>query len=400
MATFRTFAFHCLATVAAWSATARAEVPAQPPVRPLFALAYWEAMPGPMPLPVFDAMAIEFRGSLIVAGGFTKSLEATKAIQIRHPLHGWLPVGSTLDEPRARGTLTPLGGSRALVLGGFSGTWGHDAQPLSSGETIDLMVAGSSRPIEAWPGSLDGHSATPLPDGRVAVVCECALRVFDPATSSWSDPLELVSERRRHAAVLVGMTLVLIGGDQAGTIESIDLRAASPASELWNSPRLPALDAVAAIALGGHTAFAVGGIDRERAATVNSTWIIDVQKRSASPGPSLGLQHGAHEVTLALHARGVLVLDGEWRADGTRGNANAALLIDPRRTGKVWTLPSLHGPLNLSRRVLVSKLDGSMEAIGGYRYRSPIDAPPDETVGVIVDGSGQRLVVDAAGTAD
>ncbi len=375
-----------------------------------------------MPLPVFDAMALEIRDQVVIAGGFTKAMEATKAIQIRHPSHGWLPIGSTLGEPRARASLTPLPSGRVLVLGGFAGTWGKNAVPLASGETIDLLVAGSSRSIEPWPESLDGHSATPLPDGRVAVACGCEVRVFDPEKEQWSSPIELHCERRHHASALVGMTLVLVGGDPAGTIESIDLRDPEPQSplrsELWRMGLPGPLDHIACMAVDGRSAFAAGGLDPIEGVSVNSTWCLDIAKRMVVRGPSLELPQGACDLILASHPRGVLVLDGEWRSHGERGNANAAFLLSPivgsdsRGASavdgidgivvnrRVWALPTLAGQLNLSRRILLRKPDGSIEVLGGYRYQSPDGASTNEAVGVIVDGSAQRLVVDAQGTAD
>jgi hypothetical protein len=391
----------CLCVVAGLGAVAAA-----PPASPRFALAYWEAMPGPMALPVFDAMVADVRGHVVVAGGFTRDLEATQAIQIRHPLYGWLPIGTALSDPRGRATITPLPDDRFLILGGYRGTWGRDARPLADGETLDLLLAGSNRPVDAWSEPLEGHTATPLPDGRVAVVSGCELRFFDPTFDGWSEPVHLSTERRHHAAILVGRTLVLIGGDEAGTIESFDLREDPPTSTLWQVVDLPPLRDAAAIALDGRMGFIAGGFDESARRTTARTWIIDVARRAIDDGPALPLERGAGSLALALHPRGVLVLDGEWRRDGddgeSRGNANAAFLVDPRRGARAvaWSLPALDGPLDLSRRMLLRHEDGTIEAIGGYRFRSPIGARPGEEIGVVVDGSGQRLVVDAQGTAD
>ncbi len=379
-----------------WSASAAGSPPAL-----RFGLAFWEAMPGPMRVPVFDAMAIESGDRLIVLGGFTRELTATRAIQVRHPIDGWLPVGSALLEPRADASLVPLERNRVLVLGGYSGTWGKDATVRDDGETLDPSVAGSGRAIEPFGEPFDGHSATRLPDGRVAVACGCTLRIFDPHGETWSDPIELAHERHHHAAILAGSTLVLAGGDDEGTIESIDLDDPRPACVAWESDLGATLSRVGGAAIDGRMVLLAGGLEATENVTLGCTYLVDVAKRTVRPGPALPLDRGGCDLVVVPHPRGMLILDGEWRLDTVRGNANASLLMTQLDgTPEIWRLPGLSASLDLAHRMIVRKSDGSVEAIGGYRYRSPDSALPGEEVGVIVDGTGQRLVVDAAGTAD
>jgi hypothetical protein len=405
---------------------------------PQFRLAYWEAMPGPMHLPVFDGMAMEIGQHVVVLGGFTRGLEATRAIQIRTPIDGWRPIGSALREPRARASLLPLEGNHVLVLGGYSGTWGKNAVARDDGEILDPLVAGSARDIEPFGESLNGHAATRLNDGRIAVSCGCSLRLFDPTTETWSRTFELACERRHHASIVVGETLVLIGGDDESSVESIDLRSlnsssgepgrlAEAGSVVWESTLVVASDRgaefpfqqhetmrlthAAAIPLDGRFAFAAGGYLHGSQTTVSSTWVLDVAKRLVKPSVTLPLPQGASDLTLTRHPRGVIVLDGEWRASSGRGNANAGFLIarildaSGPATPDLWRLPTLGSSFDLAHRILVRCADGNVESIGGYRYRAP-DASPnppaamDGEVGVFVDGSSQRLVVDVSGTAD
>jgi hypothetical protein len=370
---------------------------------PPFGLAFWEAMPGPMPLPVFDAVATESRGQVIVMGGCTSELAATRAVQVRHPMHGWLPIGCSLLEPRAKPTLTPLVSGRVLVLGGWDGRWGEAVRHHADGETLDPLVAGSGRRIEAWAEPLEGHTATVLPDGTVAVVCGCELRLFDPYTERWSDAQLLERERHGHAAILVGWTLVLAGGDEEGTIESLDLAAWPPQPTLW-TPRLDGAPRdLAGIAIDGSSALLAGGFRQSDQSTCDQTYVLDLQRQSIRPGPDLGLERGACSLTLAKHPRGILVLDGEWRSEGRRGNADASLLLRPLASvgeRDRWALPKLGPRLDLARRTLLVRRDGSVEALGGYRFIAPGEAREGAEAGVGVDGSDQRLVVDAAGVAD
>jgi hypothetical protein len=378
---------------------------------PCFGLAFWEAMPGPMRVPVFDAVAVESRDQLVVLGGFTDRMEATRAIQIRHPIDGWLPVGSALIEPRARATLIPLERNRVLILGGYSGVWSQDARALDDGETLDPLVAGSARLIESFGAPLDGHSATPLPDGRIAVACGCDLRLFDPRTESWSDPIELLRERRHHAALVVGRTLVLAGGVGEASVESIDLDREPLVSVAWDSDLGAAIGYAEGIAVDGRHGLLAGGLASEERVTLGCTYLLDVAKRIVRPGPRLPLERGACDLTLVRHPRGMLILDGEWRAADERGNANAALLLTGlsgvegdgtqiASNARVWRLPGPDDANALARRMLIVRRDGSVEAVGGYRFVAPERALPGEPAGVVVDGSGQRLVVDALPAAD
>lgn len=369
---------------------------------PLFGLASWHAMPGPMPLPVFDAGAAMVRRHLVVLGGCTRELVATRAIQIRHPVHGWLPVGSSLLEPRARASTTRLADGRVLVLGGWHGAWNRDASHHRDGEILDPLVAGSSQRIAGWEESLEGHSATLLPDGRVAVACGCTLRILDPIALRWSDPIALERPRRHHAAAIVGETLVLIGGDDESTVESIDLAAAEPASRLWKASLPHALAEGSAAAIGGSAILVAGGVDHE-GNSLDRTHLLDAATEGVRPGPDLGLAQGACRLALVPHRRGVLVLDGEWRLDGARGNADAAILLRPLaapRERDRWALPKLGPHLDTARRILVLGDDGSVELLGGYRFIAPGEGRELADVGVVVEGSGQRLVVDALGVAD
>lgn len=357
-------------------------------------------MPGPLPLPVFDAAAAFVGDRLVVVGGVTQSLEATPAIQIRHPIYGWMPIGSNLLEPRGQPTLTRLPSGRWLALGGWSGTWGKNVTYHNGGETFDPLAAGSSRAIEPWNESLEGHTATPLPDGRVAVVCGCELRVYDEA-GTWSSEVELVRPRHHHAVALVGQMLVIIGGDDEGTVESVLLGDEPLQSELWGERfSVPIADS-SAIALDARFALVAGGADRRSDVTLNATWIIDAARRQIRPSLPLGFERGACDVALFAHPRGVIALGGEWRDGVARGAADIAMLMRPfEGEHRRWALPGNPRLAPFSRRVAIRAADGSFEVIGGYRFVAPDAADPNARAGVTVGDGGERLVVDANRVAD
>lgn len=377
-------------------ATATSEIPS-------FALAYWQAMPGPMALPVFDAAVAAVGDTVVVLGGVTETMTATRAIQLRVPIHGWQPVGSNLLEDRANPSCTPLGHGRYLVLGGWSGTWGHDAVPRADGEVLAPLIAGTSRAVTPWHESLEGHSATRLPDGRVAVACGCAVRVFDPLVDDWTLEVELVRERRHQAAAMVGWNLVLVGGDAEGTVESVWFGAPEPASSLWDERLASPLSESSAIALDERFALCVGGADPETRTTTPATFVLDTARRAIRPSARLSDARGACDVTLCVHPRGIIALGGEWRTGAERGAADTALLLRPLASPpapRQWALPRIPVSADHSRRLVLSHPDGTIELLGGYRFVGPEDAVDGDDAGVVVDASNQRLVVDVTGTAD
>lgn len=157
-----------------------------------------------MPMGVFDSAA-EMAGEwLVVTGGFTRELEATPAIQVRHDVRGWRPIGTQLATPRARHTQTTLLDGRVLVVGGVTGRLSGDSQQaleaLASAEVFHPLIAGSEMIELAEP--LVGHTAHLLPDGRVAVVGGGWVRLFDPAEAAFTEAIRLARPRRHHAAVL------------------------------------------------------------------------------------------------------------------------------------------------------------------------------------------------------
>ncbi len=158
----------------------------------------------PMPLGVFDCAAGRSGEWLVVTGGFTAELEATPAVQVRHSLRGWRPIGTQLAQSRARHTQTTLADGRVLVIGGVKGRLSGDSQqalePLASAEVLHPLMAGSA--VIEMSEALVGHTAHLLPDGRVAVVGGAWVRIFDSEAGGFTEAIRLARPRRHHAAVL------------------------------------------------------------------------------------------------------------------------------------------------------------------------------------------------------
>lgn len=415
---------HLAATLLALPQPAAGDLVAEPIAPPAAAIAVAETAaaaiglrwqraddpPATLPLPVFDAVAIEADGRLAVLGGADASLRATAAIQLHDPRHGWLPIGSQLSTPRAEATSLRLPCGRLLVLGGWQGRLGGrgDEAPrhLDDGEILDPLVAGSGFLLPSFGGSLEGHSATLDAAGGVIVVAGGLARRLDPASGRWSDAVPIDPPRRHHAALPDGAGGVLLFGGVGGPGE-----AATPPTRIdrvaWEAARgrlevvptglsipEPLAHAAAIDGADGSTVLLVGGIRPLSGSTSARSWRIDLAEGAIRPGPPLPDPRGAARFSVVPHRGGVALLGGEWRDGSARGASELSLLLDlvdlDGSPGAFSPLPPL--PPAGSRRLAIARSSGAIELIGGYRFTGRLDAaatgvPP----GVEVSGIHLRL---------
>lgn len=371
--------------------------PAPASVAPPSLPADWRTPSGSMPLAVIEAVLAERDGRLVLLGGLDSAFEATAAIQILDPRQGWLPIGSQLGVPRAGARSVLLHDGRVAILGGFAGAV---ASPVhhEDGELLDPLVAGSSRVIEGFGGSLEGLTATPLPAHLALVAAGDRVRVLDLATLGWSEPAALSPPRRHHLAIPLGdgQVLLLGGADSAAAPIATLVRTSS------EDPTAPPIveeiaidDASASFpARLRHAASApieggviiAGGLDPESLRTSERLWRFDEASRSLGALPSLPQATGASHLLLASIDQGVVVVGGEWRVGAARGPADFSLVLerDPSdRAAWRWrSLPPL--PVSGSRRMLRRTAEGGVEILGGYRFRDRREAeetslPPGAT---------------------
>jgi len=388
-------------------------------------LSHWREASDPMllPLPVVDAAVSEHDGHLVLLGGMTESLEATPAIQILSPRHGWLPIGSRLLRPRAGALAVPIDERRLLLLGGWQGRrHAADERWHDGGEILDPLVAGSSASIPPFGTSLEGASATRLADGSVLVAAGALLRRFDPGTALWSDPLELPHPHRHHAAIGIdGWSVLLLGGDgedhrsaaadsqradAAGTASSRLVRWCPHARSLSLESAVPevpnplAAPAIAAIGPSGPWLL-LGGCCPRSGRSRAETWWLDGPEAPLRPGPPLPEARGALGVQIATRREGIVILGGEWRGPGERGASNLALLLRPMPEG-VWAWWHLEAlPDSASHRMAHPRSDGATELLGGYRFNAPAEAATrNRDPGVELLRSHHRLVLPPAGHWD
>lgn len=328
----------------------------------------WRDWLPPMPEPVLDGVCVLEGNWVTVVGGFDRSLNAVPYVQIHHPQDGWLPIAAQLREPRARHSVTRLRDGRWLVCGGVAGAVNGELKPVTSCEVIRVGVAGSQdvAPLDA---GLMHHTAHALSDGSVAVIGGDAVRIFDPTTLSWTRRAALASPRALHASVLLpGDRLLVIGGDERGTLEEVTIAAERSTTSVWADGLGAGVQECAAAMLPDGRVVIAGGVatTAEGGTTVGCTWIADPASRTLTPGPELPCPQGAARVGAFSVRSGVLLLGGEWRTDSARGEANMAMLLRAEGpTPQIWSVAAL--PRAVSRSMWASSGD-QVFMIGGYRF--------------------------------
>lgn len=347
--------------------------------------AQWTTLELPPPLvPVFDGVPAVRHDMLAIVGGFGKDLRTTPIIQLLHPTRGWLPVGSQMREARAGHTMTELGDGRVLIAGGVQGTLGGELTHVLSCEVLDPLRAGSefAPPIDE---PLVGHTAHALGDGRAAIICNASVRIFDANTMSWSTRISIAHPRRGHASVLLeDGSIVIIGGDEHGTIETIHPDQADGATSvtfslervdarveddsLWCAWLEHPLSEASAIVLDDGRILVAGGVDGSTGCSIDSTWFLDPATRRIERGPSLQVPSGVASATVIDQQGLILILGGEWVRPDDRGPANASRVYDARER-RLWTTAPI--PSDAARRMWYRARNGAIAALGGYRFIAP-----------------------------
>lgn len=210
-----------------------------------------------------------------------------------------LPVGvSSLGAAVADNTLFVYGGHcgkthtydtssvldsfHRLKLDGKSG-W----EPLPGGPKLQGVTLTAHRGKVIRVGGMTPFNAPGQPTD-IRSTAECA--VFDPVVGSWSKLPPLPSPRSSHDAVLIGDTLLVVGGwssrgssghDWHDTVVSLDLSATTLE---WKSARQPfKRRALTAAAIGGKV-YVIGGLTADGGA-VRSVDVYDPAAGTWTAGP-------------------------------------------------------------------------------------------------------------------
>ena len=341
---------------------------------------------------VADAGTARLDRTAVLVGGFTAELAATAAVQVRNPRHGWEPVGCALLTPRAGATIIALDEERLLVIGGWTGVLPGEVTRLGSVEICEPAQPHRRRattpPFETTEGGLEGHAATILPDGRVALLHQNRFSVFDPEAERWSPPATLDTTFLHPAVSAVGPDhLVLIGGmlEEGGTsVCSIHLSPHDIRQVHWSDTSVPALRDAASIALDGERVLVVGGsID---GTSDPRTWILDAARRDVRPGPTLPIAGGIADAILHRSAFGILVVGGERRIEGRPVPPSGPAIVQLDRN----SARRLPAPPALAIRTAILANPAGIERFGGYRFEA---ATRDRgRASVLEDATSLRLV--------
>ncbi len=345
--------------------------------------ARWKSLDGPR-VPVAGSVGVVKEHHTALLGGFTDRLEATAAVQIRDPRHGWMPVGTALLEPRAEASAIPLDDGTWLVIGGWSGHLPDATSPSGTAERCDPWNPQRRRAIpppfpDRVDEGLEGHAACRLADGRVLLVHDRDGVLFDPHRDSWSRPFPLAGTRRGATLVpLAAATedvfeVLAIGGGGSGehaAIETIRIESQSRVStEAWNDSDLPSgLTGSAAIQvmLDGRIELVLVAGGLHEGTSTSETWVLEASTNRVRPGPSLPIEGGVMNARLSVQDHRLVLIGGERRHEGRPLPVRNGAVLN-RRLDRAWSLPPL--PTSGVRgTVLDIAADRSLELVGGYRF--------------------------------
>ena len=200
--------------------------------------------------PLADSRVLVLGGSTSSDDGVTTSF--VTVAELWDPSTGSFSPAGELIEARAGHTATLLSDGRVLVVGGYIGS-GYTSSSDDAGrpvvvdapaDLIDDHLASaevwdaSSLSFEATGGMSQArtrHTATLLPDGRVAVVGgagihvegqalfveeRASVEIWDPATGSFAPDRPLASPRQGHSVIRLSNGQLLIVGGRRGAIDS------------------------------------------------------------------------------------------------------------------------------------------------------------------------------------
>lgn len=223
----------------------------------------WKAGPD-LPIPLRNAMAVSYRGELVVMGGWQPEVSNLTAITSDRVFAirdgAWVELPK-LNHPRAAGAAAVVG-DRIVVAGGQA-----DGQLVSATEVFDgtrwIDAARIPTPREHLAAASYGPFLYAV-GGRALSVDRnsAALERYHPATDQWERLPPMPTARGGLGAAIVDGRLIAAGGEQPtgvfGTVQAYDI-----ASSTWLelAPLLTPRHGLGVAAVG-PSLYAIGGADR------------------------------------------------------------------------------------------------------------------------------------------
>ncbi len=178
-------------------------------------------------------------GKVLVVGGYGNTYSVYSGylatVEVYDPASGtWSRTGS-MSVPRSGHTATPLPGGKVLVAGGY-----NDNGDLATAEVYDPAL-GTWSATGSMTSPRSSHTATRLADGKVLVAAGrkspgeivATAEVYDPGSGTWSTTGSMASLRVDHTATLLPGGKVLVTGGQGGYIVAKE-ELYDPASGTWS----------------------------------------------------------------------------------------------------------------------------------------------------------------------
>jgi hypothetical protein len=284
--------------------------------------------------------------------------------------------GPSMLVPRVGHTASALPDGRVAIIGGFP----DERQPPVTVTEIYDPASDRFRKVGRLPVGRGGHTATVLTDGRVLVVGGIDgtralddVAILDPATGTFTAGARLPVPRAGHAATLLrdGRVLVVGGGSDEALTDTALLY--DPRRDAWTEAgRMnEAKYKLAVVGLPDGGALVVGGQTRDaREARLDTTEIFDPKSLTFRAGPRMAEPRFKIYETVQSLPDGRVVIGG----GGTT--------VEVYERG---TLRRLAGQLGGERQfpTVTVLRDGAVLITGGYDNRT---TPTAEAFLVDVDG--------------
>jgi streptogramin lyase len=209
-----------------------------------------------------------------------------------------------------------------------SWSWSDHPTPMCKGSTPES-------PLPPGCSVLQYHRSVRLADGRVFSVggyTTTSVRLFNPATASWSDAAPMSVNRRYHSATLLGSGRVLVAGGASGRPDG-SAELYDPTSNTWapaSSMRKVRAHHTATLLASGQV-LAVGG---EEAANTTAELYDPATDTWVNTG---SLRDGRYGHTATLLKDGRVLVAGGFNASGTA--LASSEVYDPATAS--WTKYSL-----------------------------------------------------------